>query len=225
MAIFSNLVTTFLKPFPLVKPLGHVVLAAVGTIQGIKVKIFCLSTYLPPNLRAPDAQECLEYNADVVAEAKITYMGCTIILAGDFNAWRAELLVEERPYLVEVIHGPTIGERVINRTFVIFSRAIEESGTMDPLEDKKENVSDHKTAYLFAEMKKEKVKSITSPYRFYSKRRGRGFKGWMDRQDWNDVSAAADCTSKAQALQSLLRGAMDVHFLFKITTRSEKDPP
>lgn len=78
----------------------------------------------------------------------------------------------EHTDLVEVIHGPTRAGRCTDRTFVNFSRSIEESGTLDPLDDEAGNKSDHKVAYLFAEFVTEKPKTISYTYRYFSQKGG-----------------------------------------------------
>ena len=225
VAIVANLSRVNLKPFQLVNPDDHEVLAAVGTVHGIKGKVFCLAAYLPPNMPATEAEARLEYITDIITEAKRLYKGCTIIVAGDFNSWPAEQIADDHPDLTEVIHGPTRGEREIDRTFVNFSRAIDESGTLGALEDERGSRSDHKIAYAYCTFKKEISRTISYTYRRYTERGAADFKLWIGNQDWNDVFAANTSSMKARALQSKLEGAMDVFFPLRTTTKREKDPP
>ena len=117
------------KEFELVNPDNYEVLAAVGKVHGIKEKVFVIATYLPPNLALTRARACLEYLSDCIAEAKRVYEDCLIIVAGDFNQWPAEEIVEAHPEFKEVVHGPTRGNRSIDRTFCNFSRSVTESST------------------------------------------------------------------------------------------------
>ena len=123
-----------LKHFPLVNPDEFELVAGVGKIRGVNGKFFCVGCYMPPNLSQARARANIEYLSDVVAEAKRQYRDCSILIAGNFNQWLAEELLIEHPDLVEVKHGPTRGDREIDRAFVNFSRSVNESGTLEPLE-------------------------------------------------------------------------------------------
>ena len=124
--------TAKFEKFDLVNPDNHEVLATIGSVSGIRGKIFCLTVYAPPNLTQLKARQLLEYVSDVVGEAKRKFADCSIIVGGDFNQWPIEEISQDHPDLTEVKHGPTRGDREIDRTFVSFGRSIEASGALPP---------------------------------------------------------------------------------------------
>lgn len=213
------------KKYDIVNPEQYEVLACVGTVKGVKGKIFCLTCYMPPNLLAQRAADNIDYLVDLIAEAKRDFKDCTLVLGGDFNGWRAERVAEEHGDLTEVIHGPTRAGRAIDRTFVNYARSIDESGTLGPLEDETGGKSDHKIAYTYAIFRSEKPKTITYTYRYFSRRGATNFQRGIANQNWGGVLREETSTGKAEALSALLQGAMDVFFPFKTTTRKETDPP
>ena len=194
-------------------------------MHGIKEKVFVIAAYLPPNLALLRARACLEYISDCIAEAKRVYEDCLIIVAGDFNQWPAEEMVEAHPEFKEVVHGPTRGNRSIDRTFCNFSRSVTESSTLNPLEDEFGRKSDHRIAFMSAKFTSEPDKTVRYSYRFMSDEGTRGFLDWVARASWDSVYTAESTTDKAMALQTQLDGAMDEFFPIKTTVRREKDPP
>ena len=173
---------TALKPFPLVNPDDFELVAGVGKIRGVSGKFFCVGCYMPPNLSQVRARANIEYLSDVVAEAKRQYRDCSILIAGDFNQWPAEEILIEHPDLVEVRHGPTKGDREIDRAFVNFSRSIHESGTLEPLETEEGNPSDHRVAWAKAIFERQPEKLVTYSYMQYSERARPYFSTiWLDK--------------------------------------------
>ena len=124
--------TAKFENFELVNPDNHEVLATIGSVSGIKGKNFCLTVYAPPNLTQLKARQLLEYLSDLVGEAKRKFANCSIVIGGDFNQWPIEEISQDHPDLTEVKHGPTRGDREIDRTFVNFGRSIRESGALPP---------------------------------------------------------------------------------------------
>lgn len=94
--------------FPLHYPQGHEILATVGSITGVKGKVVCLAVYAPPNLATNESKQLLEYLSDVVGELKRKFENCTIFVAGDFNQWPAEELIQDHPELSEVARPEAI---------------------------------------------------------------------------------------------------------------------
>ena len=103
--------------FPLVNPEDYEVLACVGTVHGIRGKVFVLTCYEPPNLTTHRANLMHEYIVDVLNEAKRPFQDCTMIMGGDFNQWPIHDVLEDLSEFTEVLHGPTRGERMIDRSF------------------------------------------------------------------------------------------------------------
>ena len=136
--------------FDLVNPDDHEVLATVGSVHGVKGKIFCLTVYAPPNLTTVKSRQLIDYVSDVVGEAKRTFADCSIVVAGDFNQWPVQDILQDHPDLQEVVHGPTRGDREIDRSFVNFGRSITESGALPPLETEDGKLSDHRIAWAQA---------------------------------------------------------------------------
>ena len=127
-----------------------------------------LACYAPPNLTALKARQLIELLSDVVQEAKRLFRDCSIVVGGDFNQWQVQDLLQEHPSLTEVDHGPTRGDRAIDRTLVNFGRSIVESGTLPPLETEEGQVSDHKVAWARAEFDVISSGTVTYSYREYT---------------------------------------------------------
>lgn len=144
-----------------------------GKVQGQRI----IAVYLPPNLAL--ARACLEHISICVAEAKWLYEDCLIIVAGDLNKWLAKEMVEAHLEFKEVVHGPTRGDRAIDRTFCNFARLVTESWTLEPLEDEFGRKSDHRIAFMAAKFTSEPDKTIKYSYRYMSNEGTRGFMDWI----------------------------------------------
>ena len=144
VAFFFRQATSSFKIFELDYPEKHEVLATVGTVKGVKGKIFCLTVYEPPNLTLLRARLLHQYVSDVLDEAKRQFAECSVMLAGDFNHWPIEEAVDDHPEIRKILHGNTRGSRHIDRTFTNFSRSITEFGTLPPLGTESGIASDHR---------------------------------------------------------------------------------
>ena len=111
------------------------------------------------------ARGLIEFVSDLVCKAKRTYRDCSIMVSGDFNQWPINEIIEDHPDLLEVDHGPTRGDRSIDRTFVNFGRALTEYGTLPPLETEEGMVSDHMMAWGREIFKTEPPESVTYKHR------------------------------------------------------------
>ena len=191
------------KNFPLVNPEDFEVLATVGKVTRIKGMFFVLSAYAPPNLPAPRAKALIEYISDVVGEAKRTLENCTIVMAGDFNQWPIEELIQEHPDLTEVQHGPTRGDRAIDRSLVNFGRAISESGSLPPLETET-GESDHRIAWARATFSKTADKLIKYTYREFTDSGAEAFLQDLNTQSWERVYKAQETNSKTEIFQEII---------------------
>ena len=225
VAFFFRLATSSFKPFPLHNPEGYEILAVVGTVKGVKGKIFCITAYEPPNLTLLRIRQMHEYVSDVIDEAKRQFADCSIVLSGDFNHWPIEEAVEDHLEVNEVPHGNTRGNRAIDRSFTNFTRSIVESGTLPPLESEAGAPSDHRIAYAVAKFTRRKLPTITYSYRHYTDQGADDFCTLLADQDWDPVSAAVGPSAKVRVFQDILDRLMSICFLMKTTTRRTSDPP
>ena len=225
VAMFFRQKSSSFEKFHLINPDDHEVLAAVGTVKGIKGKIFCLTVYEPPNLTLLRARQLHEYVSDVIGEAKRVFADCTLVLAGDFNHWPIEEAIEDHPDMGEVCHGNTRGHRAIDRTFVNFKRSVVESGTLPPLESEDGRLSDHRITYTKAEFRKPKVPTIAYSYRHYTEEGASKFEELISKQSWTDVFSAVGSSAKVESFQKILETLMSLCFVVKTTTRRSSDPP
>ena len=214
-----------LKPFPLTNPDEFEVIAAVGKVTGVRERICCIGCYLPPNINADRAKRNLEYISDVITEVKRQYEDCLILLAGDFNQWQPGDLLQEHPDLSEIKHGPTRGDREIDRSFVNFSRSMSEYFTISPLDTEEGNESDHKVAFGRALFPKQQMKAVTFSYMQYTQAGATGFLADLEKQDWSPVERADSTSDKVEVFQGLLDGIMSRNFKWKTTTRKPTDKP
>lgn len=206
-------------------PAEHELLATVGTIKGIRGKIFCLTAYALPNLTLLKVRQMHEYTSVVIDEAKRLYPDCTITLAGDFNHWPIEEATEDHVDMAEVTHSCTRGSRSIDRSFVNFSRAIVESGTLPPLETEDGRFSDHRIAFAKAVFHKPKPPTVTYSYRHYTDQGASRFGDLIAEQTWESVRSAVGPSDKAAAFQIILDTLMAACFVMKTTTKRTTDTP
>ena len=223
--IFRQLTSSF-EEFPLSNPDNFEVLAAVGSITGIKGKIFLVICYAPPNLPAAKARSLIEYLSDIVCEAKRTYEDCTVSVMGDFNQWSTNDLLDDHPDLTEINYGPTRGDRSIDRTFCNFGRSVVESKTLAPLEtDDSSRPSDHKIAFAKAVFQKKKLETLTYTHRPYTGRGADRFVDEISKQEWVSVLNAEGSDQKADEFQRLLSNIFEKCFpLKKVTKRKDEHP-
>ena len=225
VAIVYRYKTSRFDEFPLINPNEHEVVAAIGKVNGIKGKVFCLSCYAPPNLTRHRAEELLEYISDVISEGKRRFNNCTIIVCGDFNQWPAESILQDHPDLSEIAHGPTRGTRCIDRSFTNFGRSITESGTLEPLESEEGSKSDHRMAWAKASFDSIRSKKTSFTFRKYTESGSVAFLQDLAAQSWEPVFRAGTTTEKVEIFQSVLDDLMSKHFKMKTVTRQESDPP
>ena len=225
VAIMARKSTCTLTEFKLTNPEGYEIVAAVAKIRKIKARFFIIAAYLPPNITAARANDCVNFLSDLITEAKRKYEDCNIILAGDFNQWAVDAVLEEHAQVKEIDHGPTRNNRNIDRTFVNFSRSLNEYHTLEPLEDESGRKSDHRMAFFSAVFAKTKAKTVSYRYRYFSRKGAKGFRKWIGEQTWADVLAANTPSDKAIKLHDLLTLALDQFFPYKTTVRRESDPP
>ena len=225
VAFFYRKLTSTFDNFPIVNPEGYEVLVAVGRVRGVKDKIGVITAYEPPNLSLAQARAMHEYISDVIMELKRRIPECCVVVAGDFNQWPIEEILDEHSDLSEVAHGPTRGHRAIDRTFTNFGRSITDSSTLEPLESEDGNPSDHRIAWTRAQFITEKTPTVKYTYRRFTDKGAAAFENSLATQSWTEVFQAGDPSSKAEALQKILDARMAEHFKLITTVRRQSDPP
>ena len=225
VAIFFRQKTSQLKEFQFDNPDEHEVVAAVGKVSGVKGKVFCVACYAPPNLAPSKAASLMEFISDVVSEGKRQFNNCSIVVCGDFNQWSTDCITQDHPEIKEVLHGPTRGNRSIDRSFVNFSKAVRESATLGPLETETGIKSDHRIAWARAVFEVEPNPTISYTYREYTEAGANAFVAALATQSWENVFLASTTSLKVKEFQKILDSNMNAYFRFKTVTRRENDPP
>ena len=225
VAIIYRKKTAAFKEFRLVNPECHEVLAAVGNVKGIEGKVFVLACYAPPNLTQLRSKQLIEFLSNVIQEAKRMFRDCLIIVGGDFNQWPITVLEQEHPSLTEINHGPTRGDRSIDRTLFNFGRSIVESGTLPPLETEDGHLSDHRVAWARAELKKIQSGLVTYSYRDFTDKGAEKFQAALAELEWDDVLAEPSASIAVDIMQTKLDVLTSECFPWKTTTKRDSDPP
>ena len=225
VAIINRKSVSTMKEFPIINPDNYEIVAGVGKIHGVKGKVFILGCYLPPNITTARAKANLEFISDVLGEAKRKFEGCSIIVAGDFNQWPAQELRDEHPELTEVLHGPTRGDREIDRTLTNFGRSVIKCGTIHPLDTEEGSESDHKIACFEAVFDRAGNDRVTYSYLHYTQAGATTFLDELSTQTWEEVERAETTSSKVEVFQGILDKLLGRNFKWKTTTRRKKDKP
>ena len=225
VAILTRSSTTSSKRLEIPNPENFEVLCSTLKIKGIGEKIVTVAVYIPPNYPRHRADACLDYVADVISEAKRQFVSPLIIVAGDWNQWPVAHVLQEHPDLTEVEHGPTRGDRKIDKFLVNFGRSVIESDTLPPLDDGLGRASDHRIAYFKSVVRKQPVVKTTYSYRHYTPEGAAKFKTWLSNCDFTDIISETDANKQVESFLGTLNSAMDACFTTKTTTRSESDPP
>ena len=123
------------------------------------------------------------------------------------------------------MHGPTRGDRSIDRSFVNFNRPIKESGTLEPLETEDDRQSDHRIAWFAADFPRQPTTTLEYTYRAYTEAGARKFVRDISSQSWEMVASARKSLAKADALQATLDALRDANFKTKRVCRRLTDPP
>ena len=203
----------------------HEILACVGTVKGIKGKVFVINCYAPPNLTTLRARMLVEFISDLTGEAKRKFEDCTLVVSGDFNQWPVDELVDDHSDLSEVPFGPTRQGRQIDRSMVNFGRAIKESGTLPPLETEQGLPSDHRIAWARAVFEPQPKNLITYSYRAYTDSGAEAFASALREQPWDAVRAETTASNKVRVFQDIMEKLLSTHFETKTTVKRATDPP
>ena len=225
VAVFSRAASTKFSQVEVNNPDSFEVLCVAGKVNKIKEKVVVIAVYIPLNYTRVKAESCLEYVSDVVAEVKRKFDSPVIMVAGDWNQWDVKRVLDEHPELDEVVHGPTRGDRKIDKFLVNFPRSVDESDVLPPLDDGLGRVSDHGIAYFKAKFKLEFDKKVSYTYRHYTDAGARGFQSWIASHDFTPVYAAGNVNLKLERFLASMEQKMNEFFPFKTTVRREMDPP
>ena len=213
------------KEFVLQNPDEHEILACVGSLKGIKGKVFTISCYAPPNITPLKAKQMIEFLSDVIGEAKRRFENCTLVISGDFNQWQLDEVLEDHPDLSEIPYGATRAGRAIDRTLVNFGRSVDESGTLPPLETEEGLPSDHRIAWALAKFESQPKNTITYSYRAYTEAGANAFIDSIGQQSWDAVFSEPTSSDKVRVFQDIVESHLSRHFEMRTTTRRESDPP
>ena len=225
VAIFARSATTNFKRMTIPNPENFEVLCLSGKVSKVKEKVVIIAVYIPPNYPKARADLCVEYVADVVAEAKRAHESPLIIVGGDWNQWQVKPILDDHIDMDEVEHGPTRGERKIDRFLVNFGRAIVESDVLAPLDDGFGRESDHRVAFFRARIRTPKVPIISYKYRHFSEEGARNFQAWISSHSFAEVYQFSNVNDQLDAFLGTLESKIDVFFPYKTTTRRANEPP
>ena len=225
VAIASRCSRCAFKPIPIPNPDSFEVLGIVGKVKGIKDKIVVIAVYIPPNYVRSKAESCLDYISDVIAEAKRRHQSAMIVVAGDWNQWPVESVVQDHVDLSEVDHGPTRGDRKLDRFLVNFPRAIAESDVLPPLDDGNGRESDHLVAYFKAKLELPVSKKVSYTYKHFTDEGAARFQQWLAAQNFEDLYQMTEVNQQVDFFLGQLDHAMNMCFDTKTTVRRSSDPP
>lgn len=161
---------TSFKEFNITNPENFEIVAVVEKVHGVKGTMVCIGCYLPPNITRACTEKNVEFLSDLVTEAKRKFEGCSTLVAGNFNQWKPDGMLNEHPNMTENQHGVTRGDKAIDRTFVNFGRSIEAFGVLKSLDSEEGSKSDHGIAWANAIFEKPPNKDITYSYLHYTQR-------------------------------------------------------
>lgn len=118
VAVTTRACRSTFKKVNMANPDNFKVFYLEGKIKGIGEKIIVVAVYIPPNYPGHRATSCLDYIADVISEAKRRFSSSMITVAGNWNQWPVDHILQEHTDLTEVAHGPTRNGRRIDKFLV-----------------------------------------------------------------------------------------------------------
>ena len=225
VAVTTRACRSTFKKVDIANPDNFEVLCLEGKIKGIGEKIVVVAVYIPPNYPRHKANSCLDYIADVISEAKRRFSSAMITVAGDWNQWPVDHVLQEHTDMTEVEHGPTRNERKIDKFLVNFGRAVSESDTLRPLDDGLGRESDHLVAFFRATVPRARLPVVKYRYRHYTDEGARRFQQWVENHNFGAVYGLAEVNGQLDCLLRELGEAMDLCFPYRTTVRRESDPP
>lgn len=120
-------------------PGKYEVLMVAGTVKGYSRKLVMIACYLPPNYKTARARRAMDYIAGCVTKAKRDYTDPFVVVAGDFNQWQVQDVLEDFVDMEEARLGPTRDGRSIDSVFTNFHDKVIEARTLPPLETDDQN--------------------------------------------------------------------------------------
>ena len=135
VAVFARAASTSFKRLDMPNHESYEVMCVTGRMSKLKEKVAVIAVYIPPGYTRMRADCCVEYVSDMVAEVKRRLESPIIIVGGDWNQWDLQPILNDHPDMAEVDHGPTRGNRKIDRFLVNFPRSVVESDVLPPLDD------------------------------------------------------------------------------------------
>ena len=208
-------------------PRSYEILAVTAKVTGQYRRIFIVACYMPPNMQAEAARECMGLVVDIIHEAKRRLDQPMVVVAGDFNQHDIKRCLSEHIYVKEVIAGPTRGMRAIDKIFVNFP--VTDRGVIAPLQANEEGQgsdSDHRVVYASTTIERRRKRTWETFYtRKFTEERSKKFGEWLLTQNWEDVYNTPDVNGKVEAYQSVMRGAMDSFFPLTKVRRASDEPP
>ena len=225
VAVFCRAASTSFKVFDMPNPEDFEVLCITGRVSKLREKVAVIAAYIPPGYTRIRADCCVEYVSDLIAEVKRKLESPIIVVGGDWNQWNLKPILDDHADFSEVDHGPTRGDRKIDRFLTNFPRAVSESDVLPPLDDGYGRVSDHKIAYFRAAFRSNIEKKVSYRYRHYTDSGAAGFQAWISQHDFGPVYSCQDVNDQLEVFLRTLDRQMDVFFPYKTTTRRERDPP
>ena len=225
VGIFVRAASSSFKEMEVANPENFEVMCLIGKVNKLKEKVVLVAVYIPPNYPKFRADSCIDYVADVIAEAKRRYEAPIIIVGGDWNQWPVQPIINEHSDLVEVCHGPTRGDRKIDRFLTHFPRSIDESDVLPPLDDGNGRVSDHKVAFFKASFRAQLAKTVTYKYRHFTDSGAAGFQSWVRGHTFAEVYGREGVNEQLDAFLATLESKMDIFFPYRTTKKRVSDPP
>ena len=133
VAIFGRSSSTKFSTLDIANQDNFEVLCIAGKVDKIREKVVVIAVYMPPNYTRVKANSCLDYISDVISEAKRRVEAPVIMVAGDWNQWNVRRVLDDHPDMSEVEHGPTRGDRKIDKFLVNFGRSFVKLTSSHPL--------------------------------------------------------------------------------------------
>ena len=219
VAILGRSTSTKFSTLGFPNPDNFEVLAVAGKVNKIKEKAVVIGVYIPPNYPRVKAEACLDYISDVIAETKRKFESPLITVAGDWNQWNVDRILDDHPDLVEVEHGPTRAGNKIDKFLINFSRSVVESDVLPPLDDGLGRQSDHGLAFFKAKFDVPPVKKVSYRYRHFTDQGAGKFQEWISNHNFERVFAASNVNDKLESFLGDLHSRMDEFFPYKTTVR------
>ena len=225
VAIFSRAASTNFKQLDIPNPENFEVLCVTGRVSKLREKVAVIAVYIPPGYTKLKADCCVEYVSDVVAEVKRKLDSPIVIIGGDWNQWAVAPILNDHLDFAEVEHGPTRGDRKIDKFLVNFPRSVAESDVLPPLDDGAGRESDHNIAYFRAKFESNMDRKVSYRYRHFTEGGATSFQTWISSYNFEAVYDCQNVNDQLTEFLGILECQMDKFFPFKTTVRRESDPP